>query len=501
MTAARNNRLDTFWPSMRSTLGVIGVDYPIVRVVGIALVLVVARTVSLNPVAAISALIAVAAADLGNLFSLRNYFLGYVWLVLGVGGSHFAPNDLTIPVDLLAYVSTFLAAYFLMLLWVRSKAPPTQTNTATPTRDHAPAEILLMLVIVGWFALLVGELTTYGISGFYSGQALADRIARYGQPDFITGLMSGIEQMLSITTVALSVNYIQSRASRGLLPNYWMLSLPLLVAPLLLLRRSDFAVGVLFLLAVQPMACRLVRLRYSLIGSIPLIVGSIVLAFAVSVLIGSIRENATAPPTPNVATAPHRPTTLIPPGGESGLEPALLTEERTVELVYGELSPVVGYRDIREHPDEFRYRFGETILPPLALKIIPRSWLPAKPISSSAYYMEIRAPKTLAAGYILPVTALGDALLNFGYAGALALVLIFGAVCSRLDLVLKAASRAGVAAYLVVFYNFHSLLRNDLANSLAVLALTALVLVLVSRLDMRFVRALNHGITFRKPGH
>src|SRR5439155_3321308 len=125
---------------------------------------------------------------------------------------------------------------------------------------------------------------------------------------------------------------------------------------------------------------------------------------------------------------------------------------RSLGQLYSEMSPIRAYRDIREHPNEFDYQFGRTIVPPLASKLIPRSWLPDKPTSSSAYYNQIRTPEAFAAGYAVPLTIFGDALINFGYACALAVAVLLGIVASRIEYGLLVSSTRWLPAFMVIFY-------------------------------------------------
>ena len=467
---------------------------------GIRVLLVVAAVVVggvglLSWLSVIAAVGAAVALDLQHPFSLRNFFFAYVLLLFGVGGQYFAPDDLTLSVDLLLFLAFFAFAYAIARLLL-----PRHANVIDRTgKSVTLPSVLLICVSLGWAALLAAQIGIYGMKGFYAGEGLADRITKYGRPDFLTGLQSIIEQGLSIVTVASVVMYVQSRVNSGKRPNYFLLSLPLVVAPVLLLRRYDFAVGLLLILAIQPIAARLCGVRYSILASAPLIAGSLGLAFAVSVMVGSLRESALASP-PNAVASPTAAPAASPTGSSTeepvahvspdGLEPSsllkdlqtLMTEQRLLGPVYSEMSPITGYRDIREHPNDFTYKLGTTILPPLVARIVPRSWFPAKPVSSGAYYNETRTPEAFAAGYALPVTVFGDALLNFGYLGALAAAAVLGVIAGRLDRVFDATTSRGLPMFLIVFYGFYSLLRTDLANSVSVIVLTTLTFVVLRRL-------------------
>jgi hypothetical protein len=467
----------------------------IARLLAVTCLVALAVTGTVDVFVMVAGLICIATIDLAHPLCLKNYFLAYAMLIFGVGGLYFARGDLIISLDLLLYVSVFVASYSVVSRFAPSvRAKPVSTPGSA---ESAVANWLLWLVLAGWVFLLVAQVAAYGASGFYSGEALADRIARYGHADFVNGLVSVFEQGLSIVTLATAAYYIDVCVRREAQPNYWRLALIFLVMPIFLLRRADNAIGTLFLLAAQPVAARMRGARYSLPSAAPLIAGSVLLSLASSVVIGSLREVAVAPPTPSpvaterptpVASATARPGASGPTAASSSpvatpsLTPTpvpspLVTLERTDRMLRSELSPIAAYRDIREHPTDFGYRLGSTIIPPLVLKVAPRSWFPDKPISSSAYYMMQRDPGSLAAGYLLPVTIFGDALLNFGYAGALAAAGILGLVAGRLDRSMRLSAIGDLPAFLIIYYNFYTLLRNDLANSLAVILLTAVVFV------------------------
>jgi hypothetical protein len=450
----------------------------------------------------VAAFAAVLAADPRNLLSLKNFFLCYVLLIFGVGGHHFAPDDRVISFDLLVYVLLFLAAYAGGNTFSRRRSVAARS---TSPRNGRAASLLVVASIVGWTVLLATQLYAYGVAGFYSGQGLADRIARYGHADLMAGLLAVFEQGLSILTIACAVVYVEARTSAGKRPSYLLLSLPLIVAPLLLLRRADFAIGLLLLLVVQPIACRLTGARYSVLGSIPLVLGSAAFALAFSVTVGSLRESAlVAPPTPAPVESPNSGVSASPSPGTGELarpkpvELPVFTEQRTFNILVSELSPVLGYRDVREHPADFTYQLGRTIVLPLAAKLAPRNWFPDKPISSSAYYNLIRSPAAFAAGYTLPVTSFGDALINFGYAGALTFSLLLGLIAAKLDRTMVGAS-ADIATLLIVYYYFYSLLRNDLANSLAMIFLAgAAYLVLRATIERLSRSGPPHVVEARK---
>jgi hypothetical protein len=456
-----------------------------IRIAALLGVVAFAGTGMLDLVAALAAAAVIAAFDLQNVLSTRNYFLAYVVILFGIGGRRFASGDVTMSIDLLVYVALFLAAYWgskrLPATWrLRGGFPrPSSISLRFPT-------VLLMVLVAGWAALLAGQLGAYGLVGFYGGASLADRISSYGHADFIRGLITAAEQGLSILTVAGAAAYFEARVSTGARPNYLLLGAPLVAAPVLLLRRYDFAVGVLFLLIVQPVAARLTGTRYSVLASIPVIGASLALAFAVSIFVGSIRESAlAAPPAPIPVASPGETETSSTPASDPGAMP-LITEERTTMLVSSELSPITAYRDIREHPNDFPYQFGKTILPPIVAKVVPRSWLPDKPAGSNAYYNVERTPQAFAAGYALPITVFGDLLLNFGYVGALLGALALGVLARKLDDTLAAGAVESTPLFLIVYYNFYSLLRNDLANSLPVILLTTAAFLVLRMIPARF---------------
>jgi hypothetical protein len=443
----------------------------------------------LGPLSTVAGLIAVAVINLKHVFCLKNYFLAYVMLLFGVGGQHFATGNVTLSLDLISYVLIFLLGYELAARASdNSRWQPEPQVAEGSAADRDVAQRLLIAVLGGWTVLLAGQLLVYGVGDFYGGTSLADRIARYGRPDFVNGLLTAAEQGLSMVTVAVAVYYIHRCVMRQSTPNFVLLSLVFMVVPIALLRRADNAIGTLFLVATQPAASRLVGARYSLIRTVPFVIASLLLSFGSSIVIGSLRETSRPlpPPTPPAVTASAAPSiegpvVVVVPSSPQPLPP-LLTPERTDRLIYSELSPIIAYRDIRENPADFGYSFGATILPPLALKIIPRSWLPDKPISSSAFYMNRRDPSALASGYVLPVTIFGDALLNFGYAGCLAVAMIIGLVAGRLDRVLTHRMARDFPIFLIIFYYFYVILRNDLANSLASVMLTVLVYIGLCRL-------------------
>ncbi len=125
---------------------------------------------------------------------------------------------------------------------------------------------------------------------------------------------------------------------------------------------------------------------------------------------------------------------------------------------------------------------GETILPPLLLKLVPRGLLPTKPINSGAYYMSKVRPAEFAAGYALPPTLFGDAYLNFGMVGAVVACLLLGFIAARLDRAYKYGRLSCVPGFLLASVSVYGLLRNALSESLSAFILIGFAYLVSCRL-------------------
>lgn len=410
--------------------------------------------------------------DIRNPVSLKNFFLVYVFLLFGVGAGFMHLSAVRVIVDAIFYIGAFVLGYAISSASrSRMMAAGRHEGQADAIRKPRPrplkqASILRAIAAIAALnlMLLLFEISRYGVVGYYQGQQLADQFLTYGKANPAGGVEQIIRFGLNYTAIALAVLYAQEciESSRRIRYRY-PLGL-LIVLPILSLHRFDAVVGAATVVGIYSCERRVSDAAHSQVGSRrprrrrrrsgvrgAVVVLGIVVTFGAALVIGSLRNGLGA-----------FPGSQAPSIGTSGL----ITEEFT---------PVQAYGDIKANLRILGRPHGRTIVLPLIFKVIPRAWLPDKPLNSGAYYMSIVHPAEFAAGFALPPTFFGDALLSFGFVGALIVFLILGAITARVDMGYKESRRSRIPLFLIGFANYYSLMRFPISESLAGILLTLLV--------------------------
>jgi hypothetical protein len=108
-------------------------------------------------------------------------------------------------------------------------------------------------------------------------------------------------------------------------------------------------------------------------------------------------------------------------------------------------------------------------------KVVPRNWYPDKPTNSAAFYASHYQPAAFAAGFAIAPALWGALYLNFGNVGTVLGSFMLGMVTARLDSIYLEGRIDELGWFLIVYYNYYSLLRDDISNVLGVLMLTGAV--------------------------
>lgn len=226
--------------------------------------------------------------------------------------------------------------------------------------------------------------------------------------------------------------------------------------PILELQRANIIFGVVFVSGAYIYAGR--YRGHDLTRRLVAVAVVGVLALGTGILLGLVREHALAG---------------ISRGGQT-------EGAQVLALIRGELSPVLVYSTIRSDTGRlFDFQAGKTIFPPLAFKLIPRSWNTAKPTNSAAFYATHYHPGEFAAGFVIAPTFWTALYLNFGYPGAIIGSFLLGMLTARIDRIFTRRRTQEVGWLLIFYWNYYLLLRQDVADTLAALLLTGAVYVVV----------------------
>jgi hypothetical protein len=423
--------------------------------------------------------------DKRNPVSLRNFFVVYTVALfcIGVPLFHLQP---ALYADMVLFVVVFLSGYALSALR-REHQPEEAAGTTvwvghTKHRIHVVEQLMLFVACLQVLLLAV-NISRYGIGGFYRGLGLIDQLSTYGKASVSGGVIQIATFLLKYSTLAVAIVYVQICLQARVKIRYRFLLLLLVVLPILSLSRSDALHGAGLLVVVNATARRIgggsaaeadagspgasdgsdgpgfgLPRRRRLAPKRRLSMGiTMVVAIVAGLAIGSLRQNAIAPPTTTSPVA------------------------RSVPLLTSEISPIQAYSEIKANRARLKRQHGRTIVLPIVFKVIPRGLFPNKPINTGAYFMSVVRPAEFAAGFALPPTLFGDAYINFGMGGAVLACLLVGLVAARLDVSYKQGRLSRLPSFLIVYANFYALVRSPLSETLAGILLTAAAWAVLSR--------------------
>jgi oligosaccharide repeat unit polymerase len=356
--------------------------------------------------------------------------------------------------DAFLYASVFLFGYW---LWTRRASPISREGPRASL--YALTWVLVALVSVRLAVTAYQALVVYGLRDYVTGAALVGQIKDYGRFSVANGWFVIINYALTFSTVACCGLYIRESLVQNRRPRFGLIAGVMIAVPILELQRAAIFFGVIFVAVAYIYTARVqgqdITRRF-----IAAAIGAM-LAIGAGLSLGLLRENALF----------HEGLTVQSVG------------TRVVALVRAEVSPVVVYSSFRTDTGRaYPFQWGRTIFGPLVLKVVPRSWATNKPTNSAAFYMIHYDPKDFALGFVLSPTIWASLFLNFGYVGTILGSFLLGLLSARVDRIFVERRTPEVGWLLIVYYNFYLLLRQDVADMLAVFILTGAVYIALGKL-------------------
>lgn len=394
------------------------------------------------------------ATAIDQLVRLRNWYVAYVLLIFMVGGYLYRIDLLFLALDAVVYICAFLVGYWLQGRRSSPVSGPTRRVSLRALTWFVVAILFARLAVIGYQALVI-----YGLRNYISGAALVGQISDYGRFSVGTGVYVILNSALNFTTVACCALYIRECLLQLRRPRFVLVAAVMIGAPILELQRSYIFFGVVFVGVAYIYTARVrgenVTRRFAAAAF------AAILAVSAGIGLGLLRESALS-------------------NGASGGQSA---GGRVAALLHAEVSPVTVYATIRRDTGRvFDYQLGRTIFGPLAFKLVPRSWDTNKPINSSAFYATRYDAAKFAAGFVVSPTFWTALYLNYGYAGSIVGSFLLGVVTARIDLIFAQKRTPEIGWLLIVYYNYYLLLRQDIADMLAVFILTGAAYIVLGRL-------------------
>ncbi len=394
------------------------------------------------------------ATAIDQLVRLRNWYVAYVLVIFLVGGYLYRIDLHFLALDGVLYISSFLVGYWLQDRRSSPVSGPGRRVSRRAVTWLVAAILLARLAVIGYQALVV-----YGFRNYISGAALVGQISDYGRYSVENGLYVILNSALNFGTVACCALYVRECLVQQRRPRFDLVAAAMIGAPILELQRSYILFGVVFVGVAYIYTARLrgenVTRRFVAAAV------AAILAVSAGVYLGLLRENA------------------LSHGALNGQSVGV----RVVGLLHSEVSPVTVYATIRRDTGRvFDFQLGQTIFGPLAFKLVPRSWDTHKPINSAAFYATRYDSVNFAAGFVVSPTFWTALYLNYGYPGSLLGSFVLGILTGRVDRIFVQKRTREFGWLLIVYYNYYLLLRQDIADMLAVFILTGAVFIALGRL-------------------
>lgn len=315
----------------------------------------------------IGACVVTAFLDIENPLLTKNIFLAYTFCLFILAGNYYCPDASDLFTDMLTYVALYLVGYHLVGFPDGNRRPASPVDQR-PSRDQA-AHVRLTEKVMGAYmlvpvTLLIIQVQTYGFGDFYRGAALEDSIESYANAGLAIGTFALVKLCANLIQTALCVYYVCRCLRVGAKPRLGLLAVLLVVIPLLALNRSSMVEGCVFLAIVALFGIAGSALKMARWFLMSAACGLVAICGAI--LLGDLRMDRLT----------------------NGVATGVSSEERLLNIICGEFTPIILYNDVKQNIDRLGYRYGETIVLPLVLKPIPRRWMPDKPPNTSMIYMQ-----------------------------------------------------------------------------------------------------------------
>ncbi|WP_164111733.1 MULTISPECIES: O-antigen polymerase [Sphingobacterium] len=392
-----------------------------------------------------------------SLLTLRNIFICYTLLLFVFSRSFFFPNEIDLTYHGIGYFFSFMIGYTINFLVkkkrIRLKSLEYKGVSFLGLRKirHVLLFFLTLKLLLTLYSIL-----SIGVGSYFSGHSMADTINSYGTESSSSGLETILGSFTTSSIIAGVALYIRHCIILKVKINYYFLSIPFLIIPLISLSRNAFAFGILTLLLIY-------TFEHGSKFSVKLVFKGLIVFFAlilVVVKIGNLREKKLS--------------------GNTSSMSALTT-------VYAEFSPIIAYSKIVNNLElgRFEYQFGKTIVLPILFKPIPRSFYPSKPGNTTAYYAQITDKDSFKSGFMVPPTLFGDLYLNFGIYFSFLIMMFIGTLFAYLDLKYVIGDKDFMGLYLIFFNGCYAFLRNNIPEGLMNIVFVLVMYVILKKLFLK----------------
>lgn len=398
--------------------------------------------------------------DYKHLLCLKNYFLVYCFFILSIGGYIFFPDEEY------HFDYIIISLFFLLGYLVSYNIKYTLGEQIKSDRSDFYEYLLYIVFQLNLGLVFWNIYESGGIQSYLNGFSLTQKIEAYGTVSLSRGVKIVIEQFISITSSAILALYIKYCLLKGKINKKLIFGL-LVVIPLVSLSRAQMAFNLLGITLIYS----LFNNRRGVFNKTQIfsLLGIFLLIFVYGTIIGGLRDDKL-----------------------SGISSSILSNDKVLVSLGGELSPIIVYNDINKDIGiKLDVQNGKTIVLPLLFKIIPSAIYPNKPVNTITYYSKVYTPEAYDSGFMLATTIFSDLLINFDFWGMCLVVIVIGLYVGKMDKYYFNGNFNKVDNYIILHLNFYSLLRNNLSNSLSTFLFTLIVAYLIE--NIKFVRNENRN--------
>jgi oligosaccharide repeat unit polymerase len=400
----------------------------------------------------LSSILFVLLLDISKPLLFKNFFLFYTFLFFIISGEFYFSEEKSFLLDFFVCVTFFMLGYKL----VRLKEQKEMFDDIYLNYDS-----LYYVAYVLNICLIFYKIFLVGFSGYLGGDFFVLSKDSYGTRDNSMGFYTIIKNFVDIYSLSLVILHQYAIFVKKKHANYLPFIILLLIVPMLSLERFRLVQGIVMGLLIFSLTNDK-RGEFKPKHFIILLLSIITIVFS-AISINNIRSK-----------------------GFYGENQSESSNPEFAFQILGELNNTFIYKEIKDglKSGKYSYQYGRTLLLPLALKVVPRSFFPEKPLNTGGEISKSLDLFSFENGFMIPSAIYGDLYYNFGYFGLAIGCLLLGYISNVLDSGITSGNKSKVIISIFVMnYHFYSFLRNDISNSVSLIIFTFIVIFFLKNIN------------------
>jgi len=399
-----------------------------------------------------SSILFVLLLDFSKPLLFKNFFLFYTFLFFIISGEFYFSGEISFLLDFFVCVTFFMLGYKLVQL---------KEQKEMFDDIYLNFESLYYVAYVLNICLIFYKIFLVGFSGYLGGDYFVLSKDLYGRRDNSMGFYTIIKNFVDIYSLSLVILHQYAIFVKKKHTNYLPFIILLLIVPILSLERFRLVQGIVMGLLIFSLTNDK-RGKFKPKHYILLLISIITIVFS-AISINNIRSKGFFSDNQSVGGNPEFAFQIL-----------------------GELNNTFIYKEIKDglKSGKYSYQYGRTLLLPLALKVVPRSFFPEKPLNTGGVISKSLDLISYENGFMIPSAIYGDLYYNFGYFGLAIGCLLLGYISKVLDGGITNGNKGEVVISIFVMnYHFYSFLRNDISNSGSLIIFTFIVIFFLKNIN------------------